>query len=51
MAVRKVRPPEAPASRPPPAPAPDAESVERLAELQRQGAITPAEFERLRQEL
>jgi len=48
LAIRKVRPPEAPA---PPAPAPADPDLERLAELQRQGAITPAEFERLRSQL
>jgi len=51
MAVRKVRPPEAPPPPSPPPPAPQSDSVERLAELQRQGAITPAEFERLRSQL
>ena len=52
MAVRRVRPPEAPAPpAPPPPAAPDGESVERLAELQRDGAITPAEFEALRARL
>ena len=51
LAVRKVRPPEAPPPPPPPSAAPQSDSVERLAELQRQGAITPAEFERLRSQL
>jgi hypothetical protein len=51
MAVRKVRPPEAPPPPGPPSQAPSNPSVERLAELQRQGAITPAEFERLRRQL
>jgi hypothetical protein len=48
MAVRKVRPPEVPPPSSPPPPGPESESVERLAELQRDGAITPAEFEALR---
>ena len=39
------------ASRSPAAGRPDGESVERLAELQRDGAITPAEFEALRARL
>jgi hypothetical protein len=51
MAVRKVHPPEAPPPPTPPRPGPENHSVERLAELQRQGAITPAEFERLRAHL
>ncbi len=51
MAVRKVRPPEAPPPPPPPRPGPESQSVERLAELQRDGAITPAEFESLRAQL
>lgn len=51
MAVRKVRPPKAPPRPPPQMASFEDESIERLAELQRDGAITPAEFETLRARL
>ena len=49
-AFRKVHPPET-APPAPPSPAPIDPNVERLAELQRRGAITPAELEELRARL